>query len=238
MGRYDNEEYLNVKYSDIESLLTNEVKVGTSSVRLMTSYDTMEIRVNLVPYTEHGDLLLHRALRRPKGVIIRPLEIPQRLITVPKGYILADIITQQDFTEILFNNLYRAIMSDAGDVGGGVWFGEDSVYGILHRMGLAGPFSYTLWVDPDPAQDPKDHLVDIYMMLKIEYTQIDAEFNYIPTGLFELYCKTRYPETYATPMGFYPEDYDETSTDFRMNPKGKEQVCAAIRWLRKKGIVK
>lgn len=236
MGRYNDEAYLNVKYDNTSSLLTNEVRVGKSDVRLITSYDTMEIRLNLVPYTKNGDLLLHKALRRPNGVITRPLEMPQRLLTVPKDYELAETITKQEFREILFDNLYRAIMSDAGDVSGYVRFGEDSVYGILHRMGLAGTFSYSIWVDPSPAQDPTEHLVDVYMMLRVEYTQIESEFNYVPTELFEQFSKTRYPESYATAMGFYPEDYDETSTDFRMNPKGKKQVCAAIGWIRNKGV--
>lgn len=239
MGRYDNNAFITIAPDDFPGVLGDTPKLGKSRVRLDGDYNQYEIRINLVPYTEHGDLLLYKAIRRQNRRTQHTLEIPQAIVEVPE-YFEVSRLNKEGFQRILLTNLYLPLVDGSiKDVSDPRLFDLDAFYSLLGRMGLrGGGLVPTFWFYPDNDVMIADHCVDIYLMLKVEYTEIEADFVYIPTGLFEQYCESRNPASYATTLGFYPEDYDETSSDFRMNPKGKAQVCAALKWMRMKHIIR
>lgn len=238
MGRYDDESYLTVEYAQIPNLL-KDVVLGKSRVRLSGDYTKYEIRANLVPYNpKTGDLLLYKTVHRVNGHAFCTLEIPQRLVTVPNDFNTGCPLTHDGFKHILASNLYMAVLKDTTEIENHLQFDENSLQFVLRRMGLGGDnLDYNLMAYPDQNVMLDEHCVDVYMMLKVDYVGISSDFYYIPAGIFEQYCNSKYPTSYAMILGFHEDDYDETSSDFRMNPKGKAQICAAIKYLRAKEIV-
>lgn len=242
MGRYDDEFYLTVEWVNVPRLLTDTTIVGKSKVLSTGSYAKYEIRVNLVPYTDDGDILLYRALRRIDGQNYRTMEIPQRLVTVPKTFDASYPLTYSEFEHVLFSNLYMAMMSDTEELENDLQFNRDGFFALLRRMGLSIPldndavqYKFAEMCNENAMLD--DHCIDIYLMLHIDHAKIESDFNYLPTGMFEQYCNSRNPKSYGMVLGFCEDDYDENSRDFRMNQKGKDQICTIIKLLKTKGAV-
>lgn len=236
MGRYDGKAYVTVGEQDILSLLS-EPKLRKSKARLYGVYDEYELRVNLVPYTKSGDILLFKVIRRKNGRTNCTLEIPQTLLSVPNNFDVSSLDLIQ-FKKLISTNLY-AVLADGNllQLEDPCRLGIEDLRSLLGRMGLFGCQNHNFWVHPDETVAAKDHCIDVYLMVEAERGAVDADFIGIPAGIFKAYTLSKYPTSYSMDLGFHPEDYDETSTDFRMNPDGKAQICMIADELQKMGVI-
>ena len=236
MGRYDGKSYVTVGVDDIPVLLS-EPKLRKSKARLHGVYNEYEIRVNLVPYTTSGNILLFKAIRRENGRTNCTLEIPQTLLSVSHDF---DVFSLDPslFEKLIFTNLYAILVDgDILQLDDPCRLGIDDLRSLLGRMGLFGCHDYKFLVHLDEVVMVKDHCIDVYLMVEAERGSVDADFIGIPAGIFKAYAVSKYPTSYSMDLGFHPEDYNEKSTDFRMNPDGKAQICTVVDELQRMGVI-
>lgn len=239
------DKYIAVSCDTMQYLFTepNKVKTHIGRGRMLGDYEYFELRVNVVPYKE-GSILLQKIYRRHEGGSkYYTAEIPRRVVRIPDYLLDARDNVCGDIKQILMNNAYIALSESHPDehLMDAFHYGPLNVNELLKEKGLhtdkdkfkiSIDYSMVEWV-----MNSDDHCIDVYLFVEVSYAAIESEFIYVATDTFEQYCESKYPESYAVMLAFSEDEYDENSSDFRMNKDGKYQICAIIKILRSKRLI-